>query len=382
MRLREERSTFNFYESFSDLIFCTLVLFVVLVSVLAVNVHRRATVLTERQANLLKQADELEAQREQTATRAQELEEKYEQWKQALINAERTERAAEHNRHMAEEAEARVAELESKLTAAEAAASADRSRLGRRVASAAGINRFVGRIGGTSLALAVDLSGSQPRYVPIDAATFADAHAAHPGESADETIRRRWRLITDNARGRHRFDEDELLDLFKALEWRASGGRREEGQLSIRYSLAASAIVSGWFNAGGEFDISHVPESILRLADSVGLEAYHEHLVNRVIELRDQTKAGDPPTVPVLRFGVTPDREAIRLGGSEWVPENFVELLRAIGDGGIILEYVPAPQSPDVCPAWVHRKVLVPAGYTSNAPDPAALRELERELIP
>ena len=41
MRILEEKSSFNFYESFSDLIFCTLVLFLVLVLFLALNVNRK-----------------------------------------------------------------------------------------------------------------------------------------------------------------------------------------------------------------------------------------------------------------------------------------------------------------------------------------------------
>jgi len=42
LNLPKRKSTFNFYESFSDLVFCTLVMFLVLVLFLAVNVNQQA----------------------------------------------------------------------------------------------------------------------------------------------------------------------------------------------------------------------------------------------------------------------------------------------------------------------------------------------------
>lgn len=41
MKLSASRSNYNFYESFSDLLFCTLVLFIVLVLALALNVNKK-----------------------------------------------------------------------------------------------------------------------------------------------------------------------------------------------------------------------------------------------------------------------------------------------------------------------------------------------------
>lgn len=54
----QRRDTFNFYESFSDLIFCTLVLFVVLVLFLAVNIKgQMKDIITEEKSLTLKEIE-------------------------------------------------------------------------------------------------------------------------------------------------------------------------------------------------------------------------------------------------------------------------------------------------------------------------------------
>lgn len=47
MRLIATKSSYNFYESFSDLLFCTLVLFIVLILTLALNVNKRVEALQQ-----------------------------------------------------------------------------------------------------------------------------------------------------------------------------------------------------------------------------------------------------------------------------------------------------------------------------------------------
>lgn len=55
----QRKSTFNFYESFSDLIFCTLVLFLVLVLFLALNVNRRVEDVRAEEADVSERKEKI-----------------------------------------------------------------------------------------------------------------------------------------------------------------------------------------------------------------------------------------------------------------------------------------------------------------------------------
>lgn len=67
MRISSSKSSYNFYESFSDLLFCTLVLFIVLILTLALNVNKKVelmenTCLTPETAKKLREENAAQAQ--------------------------------------------------------------------------------------------------------------------------------------------------------------------------------------------------------------------------------------------------------------------------------------------------------------------------------
>ena len=59
LNLPQRKSTFNFYESFSDLVFCTLVLFLVLILFLAVNVNQKVVAVQEVEQEVAQQNAEM-----------------------------------------------------------------------------------------------------------------------------------------------------------------------------------------------------------------------------------------------------------------------------------------------------------------------------------
>jgi len=60
LNLPQRKSTFNFFESFSDLVFCTLVLFLVLILFLAVNVNQKVVAVQEDEQDIAEQSAKME----------------------------------------------------------------------------------------------------------------------------------------------------------------------------------------------------------------------------------------------------------------------------------------------------------------------------------
>ncbi|MEM1354880.1 MAG: PDZ domain-containing protein [Planctomycetota bacterium] len=65
INLPKRKSTFNFFEAFSDLVFCTLVMFLVLILFLAMNVNQKAVAVEEDQEQVTAEIAAIQDRREQ-----------------------------------------------------------------------------------------------------------------------------------------------------------------------------------------------------------------------------------------------------------------------------------------------------------------------------
>ena len=390
MRIGDPDEGHNFYESFSDLIFCTLVLFIVLILVLVLQVGKKSAILTAEQAAMLTRIEQLDAEAQTLEAQRQELltlrGEMGLGWKAKLERdlreaRERSLALGQQLDDLRAAAPDAAAVAAAEAAAGAAAVAADRRQTALAVAEAAGLNRFTGRTGVTSFCLAVDFSGGQVRYVPIPASVFSQAHSDRPDETAREASLRRQRVIGDATRGVPRFTLDQLGPLFASMTYRHPGDEREEGQVSVSYSLMSSMIASGWTDGSGELIALRIDDRTLTLAEEFGgLYELNVAAAHDVLAVRDRTPPGDPAGVPVVRFGEAPGRR-VSMGGGSYSVEEAVALLAAFGDGGVIVEYVPSnPAGGGACPDWLVTRLLGPTGLTSNVPDPQALERLRREL--
>lgn len=117
MKLSLSKSSYNFYESFSDLLFCTLVLFVVLVLALALNVNKKVKGYHEE----LKQDASAEIAKLKAEVYA--ITERAERAEKRAVEAERARAAAEKEPDVvgrAERAEKAAKELAQSLAASSA----------------------------------------------------------------------------------------------------------------------------------------------------------------------------------------------------------------------------------------------------------------------
>jgi len=103
LNLPKRKSTFNFFESFSDLVFCTLVMFLVLVLFLAMNVGKKQKQVAVEQQSVTQTQERIAVQREE----AEQVLAEYQQIRdtaQTQIDTERT--------RLQEQLEAEVARIE------------------------------------------------------------------------------------------------------------------------------------------------------------------------------------------------------------------------------------------------------------------------------
>jgi len=160
INLPKRKSTFNFFESFSDLVFCTLVLFLVLVLFLAMNVNQKAEAIEI----------EGETQRQEIAAEITQLEADRELARQALEDAQAQNTIAQLRRET----------LDDQLAQAEAQRQAyDRQR--QRYEQALGTHRFTDPAAQPRMVVAYDWQPRRIRVHPVPAWLIAQMNTDPAG---------------------------------------------------------------------------------------------------------------------------------------------------------------------------------------------------------
>jgi len=326
MKVAVRRSTFNFYESFSDLIFCALVLFVVLVLFLVLNVNKG--VMTLRQ-------NEAEHQEAVAALEKEQRELEQEKDRHARQTVEMIKLAAKVRKHRIE------------------------------IARIMGVNRFTGRTGPTDFLLLLKVYSGGYTLIPVPNKVFLNWGVTINNESIQEASERTRLEALEIARQGHELSLDEMRDLFRCVQRHSDIAQSEDGSgtgyISYTWNWMANNVVSGWTSVSGEVLVDDLRDRMV----AQGAYVYEEFSRKKVVDVHPV----NPPSLPVLMFSVSSEDQEILLGRSIFSPSRFRRILEAFGGAGLIVEYVPGKEDPVKIPDWVVTEVLVPVGYINRAPD-------------
>ena len=203
--LPKRKSTFNFFESFSDLVFCTLVMFLVLVLFLAMNVNQKQEQVEVDQRVVKQTRQQIEAESvelRQTLAKQEEL--------RGKLQSEFAEEIAEIEKQRAEmlaKAQAQIdaerKRIDSEINARRSALSimeAEVERQRRMYEQALGANRFTGLPARPRLVVAYDWQPTRIGVHPVPAWFVDEMNTTPPGLSDAQ-------LVAYYARQRARFME-------------------------------------------------------------------------------------------------------------------------------------------------------------------------------
>lgn len=189
--LPKRKSTFNFYESFSDLVFCTLVMFLVLVLFLAMNVNQKQEQVEVDQRVITQTREQIQAESEQlqqTLAKQEEIRSKLQsEFAQEIAQIEK-QRAAMLAKAQAQ-IDAERQRIDSEINARRSALSimeAEVQRQRRMYEQALGSNRYTGLPGRPRLVVAYDWQPTRISVHPVPAWFVDELNTTPPGLSDEQ----------------------------------------------------------------------------------------------------------------------------------------------------------------------------------------------------
>jgi hypothetical protein len=343
--LNKRKETSSFYESFSDLLFCTLVLFLVIIVGLIVQIGHETSKTKSKQDELDKKIEEAEKRYAEVKTQEEELINKVGQYKkdkerlqvetQELLIGQRT---IEHViREKTEEFEKLA------IDAAKFAEEAERKRKDLE-----GTNRFTGS-NGTSQLNALYLPGNPEKVYFYPQEQVHRFEIANYGETASEANARRRKALDrmiESTRTQRGLSLDEFDKLLSNISpYRGIGNQTQVVNVIFKGSFC-NVLGS---QMSSDFDISKSKAIWLKHSKS--------------------DEQGTPMQAPTLTVEV-PDDEPKYLvvgGGVQLTIPELVALLEASYGTKISVE--TKLSDPDKLPKWFVDKVLLPTGYTNRMPE-------------
>lgn len=424
MRMLTKRSAFNFYESFSDLIFCTLVLFLMMVLFLVLSIDRRVDDVRTAESGLEQRINYAET----------ELKTKLATAEAKLQDADRE--IERRTRHVTQQ-EAQLDDRQSEITSKS-----------RQLDRLLGTRRFTGHSGETFFTVAADLSKDPPEYFLIPRRLQNEIDIGRLDESEAEKKRRQAPILREalalmqNSTPLRQVDLQALLNAFSPYVTHARVGQRAylgvklsrqdnkvervlavssadragilEGDRITHIGARPVADVDSLHSAMHDFavgdtlsvtllrdnrtitlDVELIRErlaevyctwhgSFVMLASGVrdangmivASQDEWETFAERFKEMRENIptprydKAVTPlGTLPTLLAEVDDKQKKVVVGTIEFSPEEFVVLLESIGGRGAVVEIDTAETvGSNELPSWVTDDVLIPAGYINKAP--------------
>lgn len=343
--MKPRRDTHNFYESFSDLIFNTLVLFLFLILGLAVNVNKRVESVAADEARVAAQLRESRQRLEEQLKAERALRDRraaLDKEAEALATAVAAQKKRSEN--LDREIEAQQAGLK-QIVAQQEQAIQDAKR---RISDLEGSTRFTGSSGSAllSVALVPDSTGGKVYFVPGDAGQRYQTDVV--GESEAEAVTRRQQIVqdaVDAARLQRGMTIPECQKLLRAISW-FRGDRSEKVRMSVTMFSAFSEGVAR--DKGQTFSY----------ADSRAM----------LVTLRTEPSAPDVKPMPTLRVQVPTASGSISVGsGTSLTPPELVCLLRSSSGTklAIDLDIGKSEQIPD----WFLKDVMRATGYLNRVPD-------------
>ncbi|MEM6553306.1 MAG: hypothetical protein AAF750_14410 [Planctomycetota bacterium] len=353
IRLIRRRSTFNTFESFSDLVFCTLVLFLVVVMAMALNLGEKAEAVAVDEAEVAQRRAEL-------ATIEQGIADREEQAQQQ----------ADTLAQLRRDADARSAELDQL-----------RQRIAQqrtRMQQMLGVNRFTDRRDPPRWVVAHQWSGVTPdatvRVHPVPRDILARSQAPAGLSEIEQSryfsdLRAEFLEITTVVPGL-------TPAQYRAFRNAISQGRLADGSpvdFGEAYRTDLTMVASGAVHPDytPKWTDPDQLQELFRLARAGAA-------FNRLWQDDQPTSRGTSLGQPTLRFSVQPHPEAdtkprhrrILIADQTYSVEQFRLALLSVS-GGLVLEYEPPPDTDPQPPDWLRTDVLQPAGFIQPAPAPA-----------
>ncbi|MEM1212652.1 MAG: hypothetical protein AAGI68_10185 [Planctomycetota bacterium] len=360
IRLIRRRSTFNTFESFSDLVFCTLVLFLVVVMAMALNLGEKAEAVAVDEAEVAERRAELATIERGIANREA----------QALQQADTLREQADQLARLRRDASARSTELDQLRLRIDQ----QRTRMQRLM----GVNRFTDRRDPPRWVVAHQWSGVGPDATVLVHPVPRDILARSQAPAGLSEIEQSQYFSDLRA---------EFLELasttpgltpaqYRAFRNAISQGRLADGSLvdfGEAYRTDLTMVVSGAVHPDytPKWTDPDQLQELFRLARAGAA-------FNRLWDDQQPAPRGTAPGQPALRFSVQPHPDAaaepryrrVAIADQTYSVEQFRLALLSIS-GGLVLEYDPPPQGDNQPPAWLRTDVLRPAGFIQPAPAPA-----------
>lgn len=331
MQVIRTESSSSFYESFSDLIFCTLVLFILLFLVLAISVDKQVTVESESEPEQppVDKADDVSALQQQLQQAEQERDKL--KIRLSVIKAPDLQQLQQDLQQQQDELTVQSQQLRQLL----------------------GSNRFVGRSGRSVLNLAVNVApAGRWKYVPYPEQLDQDFSVPRSGETPAAADLRRMVARTEFRALARRSRQYTAVELERMLIDGVRRYQENDQAKSILIQMAGgfSSLLSGARNIKGEV----TDQGLLQ-----------KHLsVDVFREFGSRTDDDIPQgTLPVLQLQLTGEpHHRLSCGGVGLSTDDVVNLLNAFSGRGVAVEV--QPEAPD----WFLEEVLKPTGYINRAP--------------
>ncbi|MCR9200783.1 MAG: hypothetical protein NXI04_19270 [Planctomycetaceae bacterium] len=330
MHIIRTESSASFYESFSDLIFCTLVLFILLFLALAISVDKQVTA-------------ENEPHEQQPVGPVVDVTALQQQLQQAEQERDRLKiRLSVINTPDFQQMEQELQQQQNELTVQS-----------QQLRQLLGSNRFVGRSGRSVLNLAVNVAAAGHwKYVPYPEQLDQDFSVSRNGETPAAAELRRMVARTEFRSLARRSRQYTAVELEHILIDGVQRYQEDDQAKSVVVQMAGgfSSVFSGARNIKGEV----ADERLLR-----------KHLSVDVFQEFGNRTDNDIPqgTLPVLQFQLTGEpHHRLSCGGVRLTTDDAVHLLNAFSGRGVAVEV--QPEAPD----WFLEDVLTPTGYINRAP--------------
>lgn len=338
--IKTEQSN-SFYESFSDLIFCTLVLFILLFLVMALNVDKQANADIEGPSveRLTRQIEQLKV----------ELHDR-----NKLVEKIGGKNIAEIAKQLDQQREEMRQAVEDQRLQLDADRLAERSRLQHvrdQLKELVGSNRFTGRSGNTTLRFAADVTDPlEFRYTLVPEDMDSAYSVARNGESKqEEKVRQSMAVIQFGLHRRtsRKYTRLELNQMLKAMTPCVVDGKPQ--RLSAVSLTPFGAYASGVVDS--DFDVISI--SKFRKFQSLDMFAG--------LEYTKLAPKGETFTIP-FQLNQGDKRRPILLGNIGLSTDDAVGFIKAFSGRGVSIEVEPS------VPDWFLKKVLKPTGCTNRAP--------------
>lgn len=353
MQLIKTEQSSSFYESFSDLIFCTLVFFILLFLVMAISVDKQVsgdTIDKNVVATLERKLKDAEKTIQEKTELIEEFGGKEISEIQAKMDTKRAEMQSlvEAQRKSAEEANKK---LQGRMEHLESAHKLKLDGVRNQMESLVGSNRFTGRNGQTSVSVVINFSDVRNiKYLPYPPDIYEQYSVGSRGETATrKRIREQsatLRLMT-HVKNSRQYSSTEMVAMLTALRPCLVEGKQQE--LAVLSVSLFDYMISGVADLSGNIKDFKAAAAFNKLNPGAEL-----------VRLQTTEPAGPVYTIP---FQLAKNRkQPLILGGVSLSTDDAVDFISAFGGRGCAVEV-----RPDV-PEWFLDEVLRPTGYINRAP--------------